>query len=188
MFDPAERLLPNPDAVLGGQAGDRGAGTSRARRSRPTGAPSRRCGRSLADSPGRGTSAPIRFDDAAAELTEGRQHFFLPRRYRDPFGHDTLVDFDDHDLLMVETRDAVDNRATVNVNDYRVLQPSLVSDPNLNQTEVAFDTLGMVVGTATAASSSPRRGGDTLDGASLPTSPRMTSISSWAPSIRMVSP
>ena len=33
-------------------------------------------------------------------------------------------------------------------NDYRVLQPALVTDPNRNRTEVAFDTLGMVVGTA----------------------------------------
>ena len=49
---------------------------------------------------------------------------------------------------MVETRDALGNRVTVDANDYRVLQPRLVSDPNRNQTEVAFDTLGMVVGTA----------------------------------------
>ena len=33
-------------------------------------------------------------------------------------------------------------------NDYRVLQPRLVTDPNDNRTEVRFDALGMVVGTA----------------------------------------
>ena len=49
---------------------------------------------------------------------------------------------------MVETRDALGNRVTVDANDYRVLQPRLVSDPNRNRTEVAFDALGMVVGTA----------------------------------------
>ncbi len=32
--------------------------------------------------------------------------------------------------------------------DYRVLQPRLVTDPNGNRSEVAFDALGMVVGTA----------------------------------------
>ncbi len=32
--------------------------------------------------------------------------------------------------------------------DYRVLQPYWVTDPNGNRTRVAFDTLGMVVGTA----------------------------------------
>ncbi|MEE4235831.1 MAG: toxin TcdB middle/C-terminal domain-containing protein [Anderseniella sp.] len=83
-----------------------------------------------------------------AELAEARAHFFLPRRYRDPFGQHAFVAFDDHDLLMVETRDALGNRMTVEANDYRVLQPRLVSDPNRNQTEVAFDTLGLVVGTA----------------------------------------
>ena len=32
--------------------------------------------------------------------------------------------------------------------DYRVLQPYWVTDPNGNRTRVAFDALGMVVGTA----------------------------------------
>lgn len=61
--------------------------------------------------------------------------------------------------MLVETRDPVGNRVTVGSrdpagnllahgNDYRVLQPRLVMDPNRNRTEVAFDTLGMVVGTA----------------------------------------
>lgn len=82
------------------------------------------------------------------ELAQAREHFFLSRRYRDAFGHDATVDFDDHDLLMVGTRDALGNQVSVESNDYRVLQPRLVSDPNGNQTEVAFDALGMVVATA----------------------------------------
>src|SRR5439155_16189498 len=91
------------------------------------------------------------------------QHFFLPRRYRDPFGQDIFVDFDANDLLMTETRDALGNRITVEANDYRVLQPRLVSDPNRNQTEVAFDTLGMVVGTAVMGKTLPAPvEGDTL--------------------------
>ena len=60
-------------------------------------------------------------DPAATELAQARQHFFLPRRYRDSFGQDAFVDFDTNDLLMVETRDALGNRVTVNVNDYRVI-------------------------------------------------------------------
>jgi RHS repeat-associated protein len=65
---------------------------------------------------------------------------------------------------MVETRDALGNRVTVDANDYRVLQPRLVSDPNRNQTEVAFDTLGMVVGTALMGKPDPKPKGDTLTG------------------------
>lgn len=107
------------------------------------------------------TTNPL--DNAATELAAARQHFYLPRRYRDPFGNDAFVDFDSYDLLMTETRDALCNSVTVNANDYRVLQPRLVSDPNRNRTEVAFDTLGMVVGTAVMGKSLPVEG-DSLDG------------------------
>jgi RHS repeat-associated protein len=100
---------------------------------------------------------------ASIELAEARGHFFLPRRYRDPFKNDAFVDLDDYDLLVTETRDALGNRVTVGVNDYRVLQPRLVSDPNRNRTEVAFDTLGMVVGTAVMGKPEPLEG-DSLDG------------------------
>ena len=104
-------------------------------------------------------------DSAQTELTAARQHFYLPRRYQDPFGQDAFVDFDVHDLLMVETRDALNNRVTVDANDYRVLQPRLVSDPNRNRSEVAFDVLGMVVGTAVMGKASPaHQEGDSLAG------------------------
>ena len=46
-----------------------------------------------------------------------------------------------------------------------MLQPRLVSDPNRNQTEVAFDTLGMVVGTAVMGKPQPAPvEGDSLAG------------------------
>lgn len=144
-------LLPDPGAVLRGTAGDQGG---------------------YVDLDGNGhwwipSGRSFYHPDevtAAVELAEARDHFFLPRRYRDPFGQKTVVTFDSHDLLMAETRDALNNRVTVDANDYRVLQPRLVSDPNRNQTEVAFDTLGMVVGTAVMSkpTDNPRRG-DRLD-------------------------
>jgi RHS repeat-associated protein len=84
---------------------------------------------------------------AATELTEARQHFFAPQRYTDPFGHSTVVAYDAHDLLVIRTSDALDNTLTA-ANDYRVLQPWLVSDPNGNRTAAAFDALGMLVATA----------------------------------------
>ena len=145
---PAEPLLPNPAAVLGGQAGDRG-GYLQSQAMKADG----RFPTTDADDhwwipSGQSFFTNNPLDDAATELAQARQHFVVPRRYRDPFGQDTFVDFDDTDLLTTETRDPLGNRVTVNVNDYRVLQPRLVSDPNRNRTEVAFDTLGMVVGTA----------------------------------------
>lgn len=102
---------------------------------------------------GRVFFSPGSTDTPAAELAHARQHFFLPHRVRNPFHTDairteSLVSYDAHDLLLLESRDALDNRVTVEANDYRVLQPNLVSDPNRNQTAVVFDVLGMVAGTA----------------------------------------
>ena len=108
--------------------------------------------------------SPGSADPAAQELAYARQHFFLPHRYRDPFHTDAVstesfVSYDTYDLLMVETRDGFGNRVTVGErdaagnltaqgNDYRVLQPRWVMDPNRNRAAVAFYALGMVVGTA----------------------------------------
>ena len=85
--------------------------------------------------------------DSTRELAEARLHFFLPRRFVDPFDQSTTVDYDDHDLLLARTEDALHNTITA-TNDYRVLQPGLVTDPNNNRTQVAFDALGLVVATA----------------------------------------
>ncbi|MEH2539207.1 SpvB/TcaC N-terminal domain-containing protein [Bradyrhizobium sp. AZCC 1699] len=105
-------------------------------------------------------------DTAAQELAYARQHFFLPHRYRDPFhtnavSTESFVTFDTYDFLVQETRDALGNRVTVGERnldaaqspvrlrqDYRVLQPALIMDPNRNCSEVRFDAFGMVVATA----------------------------------------
>ena len=81
------------------------------------------------------------------ELAEAREHFFLPRQYRDPFDQSSVVTFDTYNLLMIETTDALNNQVTA-INDYRVLQPRRITDPNGNHTEVAFDALGLVAATA----------------------------------------
>lgn len=104
-------------------------------------------------------------DTPAIELAEAQRHFFLARRYRDPFGHPSFVDFDRYDLLGAETRDALGNRVTIEASDYRVLQPRLISDANRNRSEVAFDVLGMVAGTAVMGKPAPAaEEGDTLEG------------------------
>ena len=160
-----EALLPVPATVLGGQSGDRG-GYLQSQQLKAD-------GRFPASDPDDHWWVPsgVSFfttnpgDPSASELSYARQHFFLGRRYRDPFGHNAFVDFDANDLLIGETRDALDNRVTVIANDYRVLQPRLVSDANGNQAAVAFDTLGMVAGTAAMGKPLPAPvEGDTLDG------------------------
>lgn len=118
-------------------------------------------------------------DSSTQELIHARQHFFLPHRYRDAFHTETastesFVTYDAYDLLTVETLDALGNRSTVGErnalgnltvrgNDYRVLQPRLLMDSNRNRKAVAFNILGMVVGTAVMGKPSPSPvEGDTL--------------------------
>jgi RHS repeat-associated protein len=82
------------------------------------------------------------------ELAEATSHFFVPRRIRDPFRNEAVVTYHGgYDLLVNDTKDAVGN-TVVAANDYRVLQPNLITDPNGNRSEAAFDALGLVVATA----------------------------------------
>ncbi len=157
---PAEPLLPDPSAVLAG------AGYLRSQELKTD-------GRFPTADPddcwwipsGRIFYASDPTESAATELTRAKRHFFVPRRYRDAFGQNAFTDFDSHDMLITETLDAMGNRTTVAANDYRVLQPRLVSDPNGNQTEIAFDSLGLVAGVAVMGKPLPAAAeGDTLAG------------------------
>lgn len=82
--------------------------------------------------------------------------FFLPAGALDSFGERHLVRHDNYALLLLDAQDPLENRVTSglrdvagaitkNGNDYRVLAPGLLCDPNRNRTEVEFDALGMVV-------------------------------------------
>jgi RHS repeat-associated protein len=92
------------------------------------------------------------------ELAFAEQHFYLPHRARDPFGGETVLRHDRDHLVTVEAADPVGNRTIAGERDaaqrvtdrvdYRVLQPSIVSDANRNRVAFAFDALGMVVGSA----------------------------------------
>ncbi|MFL6820990.1 MAG: SpvB/TcaC N-terminal domain-containing protein, partial [Xanthobacteraceae bacterium] len=123
---------------------------------------------------GRTFYSPDVNDAAAAELTYARQHFFVPLRHQDPFGTTASAVNDAYDLLVLETKDAAGNRVTAgerdpsgalvkSSNDYRVLKPRLVMDANRNRAAVAFDALGMVVGTAVMGKPEETLG-DTLAG------------------------
>ncbi len=127
---------------------------------------------------GRAFFSPDSNATATNERDFARQHFFLPHRTRDPFhtnavSTESIVTYDSHNLLTVETRDALGNLVTAVTEDdaqtttlrldYRVLQPEWITDPNGNRTQVAFDALGMVVGTAIMGKPGENLG-DLLDG------------------------
>ena len=174
-------LLPNPADVLGGQTADRG-GYVVSQDVKAAGAfPDTDPDDHWWLPAGRVFLSPDSDDTPVQELAFARQHFFLPHRTRDPFhtnavSTESVVTYDVHDLLMLETRDALGNRVTVGErlpsgdldpttpgNDYRVLQPQRVMDPNRNRTQVAFDVVGMVVGTAVMGKPEENLG-DSLDG------------------------
>ncbi|WP_191971672.1 SpvB/TcaC N-terminal domain-containing protein [Streptomyces luteolifulvus] len=75
--------------------------------------------------------------------------FYRPVGVRDPFGIETVADHDRYDLLpeRVRTVQAPWDTTTVR-NDYRVLGPWELTDPNGNRSATEFDELGAVVATA----------------------------------------
>src|SRR5262249_22605813 len=106
--------------------------------------------------------SPNATDAPAQELDVAQHHFFLPRRFLNPFGNATTVSYDTSDLLLAETLDALGNTVR-SENDYRVMQPRLITDPNGNRSEAAFDVLGMVVGTAVMGKATENKGDSLAD-------------------------
>ena len=109
-------------------------------------------------------SGQIRYSDdsehsSSVELTNALAHFFLPRLMIDPYENESLVTYDSNDLLLTESVDARDNTTTV-TNDYRVLAPSMITDPNGNRTAFAFNELGLVTKTALMGKSTSNEGDD----------------------------
>jgi hypothetical protein len=64
-------------------------------------------------------------------------------------------------MFPIGTRDAVGNTTSA-IMDYRVLQPSMVTDSNRNRVAIAFVSMGMVAGTASLGKPSDNVG-DNLD-------------------------
>jgi RHS repeat-associated protein len=107
--------------------------------------------------------SPTPGDPATSELAFAQAHFFLPHRYQDPFGNNTVVAYDTkYNFLLVLTRDAVGNETSAE-HDYRVLQAKIVTDPNDNRTEARFDALGMLAGTAVRGKATGPVEGDSFD-------------------------
>ncbi|MCK1642487.1 VCBS repeat-containing protein [Bradyrhizobium sp. 157] len=174
-------LLPVPANVLGGQGGDRGGYLASQQLKADGRFPNSDPNDHWWVPSGRTFLSPGGSDTAAQELAYAQSHFFLPQRTRDPFhsnavGTESVNTYDTYDLLIVDTRDALGNRVTVGErrlngtidpskpgNDYRVLQPARVMDPNRNRCQVAFDALGVVVGTAVMGKPEESLG-DALDG------------------------
>ena len=121
---------------------------------------------------GKAYFAPDLPHDPGTEWAYARAHFFLPHRFEDPFGNPTIVAYDaapdgrEYNLLVSAAIDPVGNQITA-AHDYRMLQPRLIIDANRNHSEVVFDTLGMVAGTAVKGKvddAGQSESGDALEG------------------------
>jgi RHS repeat-associated protein len=100
---------------------------------------------------------------APQELAFAQAHFFLPHRFQDPFGNNAVVAYDPkYTLLLISTRDAVGNQTSAE-QDYRALQPRMITDPNGNRAEAGFDALGMLAGTALRGKAAGPVEGDSFD-------------------------
>lgn len=93
-----------------------------------------------------------RFQEELWWVPSGRQifdpaQFYWPVQSIDPLGNIYTNTYDAYTLLTERSEDPLGNQVVVE-NDYRVLQPWQLTDPNGNRSQVAFDMLGMVVGTA----------------------------------------
>lgn len=112
-----------------------------------------------------------RQEDGNWWIPSGRQTFnpdgfYLSLQMKDPFGGIYQTTYDHYHLLVVETKDALPDPQTNIVqirNDYRVLQPQQITDPNGDRVQVAFDALGMVVGSAVLGKTTETKG-DLLEG------------------------
>jgi len=85
-------------------------------------------------------------------ISAGRQgfdpaQFYLPVQIKDPFGNLYASTYDAYHLLVIQTIDPLKNTVQIR-NHYRALQPEQITDSNGNRSQVQFDALGMVVGTA----------------------------------------
>ena len=152
---PPTDLLPDAAAVLGGAGGGQGGYVDVDEDGhwwQPSGRVFSHVGANVANPAG----------TAAEELIEARQHFFVARKFADPFGQSATIDYDLHVLVVAATQDALENGFTAEP-DYRVLQPRLVTDPNGNRSAVAYDLFGGVAGPAVMGKEGEDVG-DTLHG------------------------
>ncbi|NET56082.1 MAG: toxin [Symploca sp. SIO2E6] len=74
-----------------------------------------------------------------------KKHFYLPGTTSDPFGYETLVEYDSYLMFATKVTDALGNTTSIEAIDYQTLQPTKIRDINDNISEVKMDALGMVI-------------------------------------------
>jgi hypothetical protein len=89
-------------------------------------------------------SGTTQFMEAAETISDAQNRFYLPLSYTDPFGSKTNVKFDSYFLFIRETQDALGNKSSVDLFNFRTLSPQRMRDMNNNLSEAITDELGLV--------------------------------------------
>lgn len=76
------------------------------------------------------------------------ERFYMPVSIRDPFDIETQLFYDEYNLILIKITDVLQNTTSVEMIDYRTLQPTKLKDLNNNFTEILTDELGMVIVTS----------------------------------------
>jgi RHS repeat-associated protein len=90
-------------------------------------------------------SGSLQFLQGGESLSDAEARFYLPISYTDPFGATTKVKyFSNYFLLIEETEDALQNKATVLSFNFHTLSPRRLRDANDNISEAIADELGLI--------------------------------------------
>ncbi len=90
-------------------------------------------------------SGTTQFITLPETITDAQSRFYLPNSYTDPYGAVTKVKYyGSYHLFIEETEDALGNKTTVDLFNFRTLSPKQMKDMNDNLSEVIVDELGLV--------------------------------------------
>lgn len=90
-------------------------------------------------------SGTTQFIEGVETAADAQNRFYVPISYTDPYDAKTKVKYYSNYFLFVEaTEDAVGNKASVDLFNFRTLSPQRMKGPNNNISETIIDELGLV--------------------------------------------
>lgn len=90
-------------------------------------------------------SGTTQFIEGLETAADAQNRFYVPISYTDPYGAKTKVKYySNYFLFIEETEDAIGNKASVDLFNFRTLSPRRMRDANDNISEAVTDELGLV--------------------------------------------
>ncbi|WKA60352.1 SpvB/TcaC N-terminal domain-containing protein [Planococcus shenhongbingii] len=90
-------------------------------------------------------SGTVQIVETGETVSDAQNRFYLPIAYVDPYNSKTIVKYDNkYQFFIEETKDALGNKTTVELFNFRTLSPQRMRDLNNNISEAIIDELGMV--------------------------------------------